>query len=217
MESEVEIVHVGRTAFAISAEPGRGLTFRQLHWPTQSIEAEIVLPYPRRGLGGAVLSISPREKFAAAVVYSGQSETGYELFALAPSLKHIASFPYVGAEWDLTPMQFSADERLVAVAIEENGFWWVDRDDEADWETAASGGRVEWATLLIHPLDDPQPRVYPLVVDVPAGWFPHEGTWPGSLQFESERSLSLELPWGGRFIFDLPPVPAPIVVPPPHL
>jgi len=153
-----------------------------------------------------VLSISRQGRYAAALLYSGQSEIGYELFALAPSLQHIAGLPYMCGESDLTPVQFSPDEALVAVAIEENPIWWADpEDDAADWDTPAVGGPVEWAALLVHRIGDKRPSRNPLVVDLPAGWRgPEDGTWPAKLRFETDRCMSVELPWGTRFSFEVP-------------
>src|SRR5579884_4035686 len=134
MASDSSIVHMGRTGFSLHVDSRPGLVFTLLDWPSQTTRSTITLPYPRAGYGGVILSISPQARYAAALLYSGQSETGYELFALAPSLQHIGGLPYIYGEEDGTPMQFSPDEALVAVAIEENSIWWADPQDEArDW------------------------------------------------------------------------------------
>jgi hypothetical protein len=164
-----------------------------------------------------VLSISWQAHYAAALLYSGQSEIGYELFSLVPSLRHIAGLSYMRGESDLTPMQFSPDEALVAVAIEENPLWWADPEDEtADWDTPAVGGPVEWAVLLVHRIGNKRPSRYPLVVDLPAGWRgPEEGAWPAKLRFEDDNSISMALPWAKRFSFEVPPRQRSIVIPAP--
>jgi hypothetical protein len=199
--------HVGQTCFRLDANCRSGLVFSLCEWPTQAVRSAITLPYPSAGYGGVVLSISRHARYAAALLYSGQSETGYELFALSPSLQHIAGLPYMSGESDLTPIQFSPDDALAAVAIEENPLWWADPDDEAaDEETPAVGGPVEWAALLVHRLGDKRPSRYPLVVDLPTGWrAPEDGTWPAKLRFEADRWMSVVLPWGKRSSFKLPP------------
>lgn len=195
MATDSSIAHVGRTGFRLDANYRPGLVFTLCEWPTKTVRSTITLPYPSAGYGGAVLSISHQARYAAALLYSGQSEIGYELFALTPSLRHIAGLPYMGGESDLTPMQFSPDEALVAVAIEENPLWWTDPEDEgADWDTPAVGGPVEWAALLVHRIGHKRPERYSLVVDLPAGWHgPEDGTWPAKPRFEADTRISV---WG---------------------
>jgi hypothetical protein len=218
MATDSSAVHVGRTEFRLDVDYRSGLVFTLLDWPGETMRSTVALPYPRRGYGGAVLSISRQARYAAALLYSGQSEVGYELFSLAPSLKHIAGLPYMRGESDLTAMPFSPDESLVAVAVEENCFWWADPEDEAlDWDTPAVGGRVEWAALLVHRIGRKKPSRYPLVVDLPAGWRgPEDGTWPAKLRFEKDNSISLVSPWGKRFSFEVPPRKQSIVIPAPR-
>jgi hypothetical protein len=217
MTMDADIVHDGPTAFSIRADGTSGLTFAHLDGQTERIHSELTLPYPSAGYGGSVLSISPQANYAAAVLYSGQSEVGYELFSLTPTLQHIGGMPYVCGESDLTPIQFSTDERLAAIAIEEGCLWWVDPEDEdADWDTPALGGRVEWAGLYVHRLGDTQPSRHGLVVDLPTGWCPSDdGTWPAELRFEAAKSLSLVVPWDTRFAFAIPHYKEPILIPSP--
>jgi hypothetical protein len=218
MATDSNTVHVARTGFRLDVDYRSGLVFTLLEWPTETICSTVTLPYPSSGYGGVVLSISRQAHYAAALLYSGQSEIGYELFSLIPSLKHIAGLSYMRGESDLTAMPFSPDESLVAVALEENCLWWTDPEDEAaDWDTPAVGGPVEWAVLLIHRLGRKKPSRYPLVVDLPAGWRgPEDGTWPAKLRFENQNSLSIGLPWGKRFSFEVPPRQRSIVIPAPR-
>jgi hypothetical protein len=218
MATDSNAVHVRRTGFRLDVDYRSGLVFALLDWPAETIRSTVALPYPSAGYGGVVLSISRQARYGAALLYSGQSEIGYELFSLAPSLKHIAGLPYMCGETDLTAMQFSPDESLVAVAVEEHSLWWTDPEDEAaDWDTPAVGGPVEWAVLLVHRIGKKRPSRYPLVVDLPAGWCgPEDGTWPGKLRFENDNSISLVPPWGKRFSFEVPPRQQSIVIPAPR-
>jgi hypothetical protein len=213
MVTNSNTVHAARTGFRLDADYRSGLVFTLLDWPAETIRSTVTLPCPRRGYGGVRLSISRQARYAAALLYSGQSEVGYELFSLAPSLKHIGGLPYMHGESDLTAMPFSPDESLVAVAVEENCFWWADPENE---EAPAVGGRVEWAALLVHRIGRKKPSRYPLVVDLPAGWrAPEDGTWPAKLRFEKDNSISLVPPWGKRFSFEVPPRQQSIVIPAP--
>src|SRR5262249_40925611 len=150
-----------KVAFGIRVAPDRELRFEHLDWPSRKLRGEVTLPYPRRGYGGAVLSLASASDHAAALLYSGQSETGYELFSLAPELRHVGGMPYVGGESDLSPIAFSSDGRLAALAVEKLAFWWTDpNDDDADWETPSAGGLVDWATLYVHTLGERSPAEF---------------------------------------------------------
>lgn len=219
MENESTIARLGNTGFSVHANHQIDLVFTLCELPTETVRSTMTLPHPSHGFGGAVLSISRQSRYAAALLYSGQSQTGYELFALTPHLQHIASFPYISAESDLTPMPFSPDETMVAVAVEDNGMWWAEpEDDAADWDTPAVGGPVEWGALFLHRIGDESPIRCPLVVDLPSGWrrpLDKDGMWPEELRFESDRWMSLGPPWGTRFSFEVPLREQAILVPGP--
>jgi hypothetical protein len=95
-------------------------------------------------VGGIELSVSSDGRLACARLFSGQSEEGYALFSL-PDLETLASLPYVPGE-SATPCRFSPDDRLVALVVEPDAIWWTAGHDR-DWDTAAEGGRMHWATL----------------------------------------------------------------------
>jgi hypothetical protein len=217
MATETDTVHLGQTGFRLDVDSRSGPVFKLLDWPADTIRSTITLAYPSAGCGGVVLSISRQARYAAAILYSGQSEIGYQLFSLTPSLKHLACFPFMSGESDLTAMQFSPDESLVAIAVEERSLWWTDPSDEsADWDTPAVGGPVQWSVLLVHSFGDEMPSRYPLIVDLPAGWCGSEdGTWPAKLRFENDNRISLKPPWGKRFSFDVPLRQQSIVIPAP--
>jgi len=99
-------------------------------------------------------------------------------------------------------MAFSPDESLVALALLEENIWWADPDDDdRDWDTPASGGIVEWASLYVHPIGTAEPTRYALKVEVPAGWVPPafvaEDSCPKNLRFCGLSEVCFELPWGG--------------------
>lgn len=75
----------------------------------------VELPYPRNGFGGSELVVSPDQHWAALFVYSGQSEQGWELFELAPKLRHVGGLPYVRGQ-GMAPA-FSPDSRYIAMTV----------------------------------------------------------------------------------------------------
>jgi hypothetical protein len=200
----------------VVSRPEHVLLFEALDWPSANLRGAVSLPYPDAGYGGSVLAISPRCTYAAALLYSGQSELGYELFALAPALKHIGAMPYVLGESDLSPPTFSPDETLVAIVVGQP-LWWVDpQDDDADDESPAAGGVVHWATLLVHRLGELEPSSHPVRVDLPRGWHPDgDMTRPGRLRFDGPDTLTLEVPWAGAVSFGVPEAREAVLVPSP--
>ncbi len=98
-------------------------------------------PYPNAGLGGHKVVVSPRETHAAVWLFSGQSEVGYELFALTPKLMHLGGLPYHFGHSE-APV-FSSDNAWLALATTVNGT--LDPFDEAPW------GVLFWQSLLSSP------------------------------------------------------------------
>jgi hypothetical protein len=214
---DYELVHDEKAGFGIRVVRGRELRFQHLDWPSRELRGEVTLPYPRHGYGGAVLSLAPASDHAAVLLYSGQSETGYELFSLVPSLRHVGGMAYVAGESDLSPITFSSDGRLAALAVEKPTFWWADpTDEDADWETPSAGGLVEWATLYVHALGEQAPVELALRVNVPKGWYPGgDGAGPERLRFVDRSTLVIGVPWASDFRFALPSGGDGIVVPSP--
>ena len=212
-------VHGEEVAFRVSVSPGspRALLFEALAWPALSSRQSVTLPYPRSGYGGSALSISASDRYGAAMIYSGQSEVGYELFVLKPAIQHLGGLASVPGECDDTPPAFSPDERLVALAVEHN-YWWVDPSDpEPDWDTPAKGGLARWSTLYVHDLSQRSRSEFPISVDLRTGWFPQgDGTWPRRLRFVGPRTLAVGVPWAAvEFTFDIPVSDTHIVAPSP--
>lgn len=224
MESNSDdgFTHHGDVAFrvGVASGPPPALVFQSLAWPSLSTRSTVQLAYPNAGYGGSAVSISPRGLYAAAMLYSGQSEVGYELFALDPTLQRLAGMPYVLGECDLTAPAFSPDDRFVALAVERSS-WWFDEDapsDDADVDLdTARGGITIWSTLFVHELGRPSPMEFTLAVDLPKGWCPTGAeTCPRSLRFSGPTTLTLGVAWlEGDFSFDVPTSQSRIMVPPP--
>jgi hypothetical protein len=177
-------------------------------WPGLAVEAERTLAFDAgAGVGGAELALSHDGRLASAWMFSGQSEEGFALFSI-PGIETLASLPYVQGE-SATPCLFSPDDRWVALVREPDPIWWTLGDDR-DWDTPTEGGRVHWATLHLQATAGDRRRLeHPILVDVPRGWFPPEelagATWPRNVRFEGPARLGFDLPWGGSFVFEVPP------------
>lgn len=179
----------------------------------------VKLPTPEAGLGGLELVVSPDEQYAALLVYSGQSEQGWEVFALAPQLQHVARLPYVLGE-GLAPV-FSTDSRhlamIVTCAPRERG---TGEDAEALLDPEARGEvLIDWAVLYVQELPSGAVEASPVGTWIkrsmePAellGWDLYE-----SLRFVGKRRLELPLPWGTTLELRIPlggPVTTPSPVP----
>jgi hypothetical protein len=178
------------------------LVVERRDWPSLDTTSAASLPRPSAGVGGFVVAVSPKSRYLAVLLYSGQSEQGYELFALSPEVTHVGGMAYVFGMSDLSPMTFSPDESLVAMALLEEQIWWADpADDDRDWDTPSVGGLVEWATMYVHRIGEPEPSRYCIMVDLPEGWVPPEelaqDSAPRNLRFVGDREVEVGLPWGG--------------------
>jgi hypothetical protein len=175
------------------------------------------LPSPLEGLGGLELVVSPDERLAALLVYSGQSEQGWELFAIEPALRHLSSLPYVRGE-GLAPV-FSSDSRTLAMIVtvepRERG---TGEYAEALLDPEASGEiLIDWATLFIQQVPDGEVEASAIGTwvrrstdpDEIQGWDLYE-----SLRFTRNHQLTVPLPWGG--LLELPiPLGGSVTTPPP--
>ncbi|MDX2087136.1 MAG: hypothetical protein SFX73_04770 [Kofleriaceae bacterium] len=179
--------------------------------PTQ----RVVLPYPNAGLGGQELVVSPDERYAAMYVYSGQSEQGYELFELAPALRHLRSVRYLEGEGDAP--RFSPDGRwLVMVTTVVPTI----RGTEEYVEEILTGGQgdapvrlaevlVDWAEVSV--LEVPDGELSQVAIgtllsrgfdyDAFSEWTLHEA-W----QFSAADRVTMVLPWGAGLELQIPPI-----------
>lgn len=188
-------------------------------WPALSTRARAQLEFDTgRGVGGVNLTISGSGRLGAAQVYSGQSEEGYVLFSL-PDLVTLATLPYVAGE-SASPCVFSPDEDHLAFVVEPDACWWAGGGEEADWDTPARGGPVQWAVLHVQETRPPGVRgEHPVLVDLPAGWLPSGdlagASWPRNLRFAGAGRVVFDVPWGGTCSIPFPPE-GPCFAPPPN-
>jgi hypothetical protein len=175
----------------------------------------IALPYPRAGYGGHELVVSPDESLLAVYLFSGQSEQGWELFALAPELRHLGGLPYARGEGDAP--QFSPDgawlAMLVAVPVRV-------RDSDDDFEAVSDPQRddvvlVDWAHLHIQRVPAGEIERHALGVRVPRSLDPDElGEWRTyeAMRFVAADCLELTMPWGERITCSLPLSESPVAI-----
>lgn len=177
----------------------------------------IDLPYPPAGVGGLELVASPDERFAALLVYSGQSEQGYELFSLEPTLHHVSRLPYVQGE-GLAPV-FSPDSRYLAMVVTSG---WRERGTGEDAENlldpeARGEVLIDWGVLYVQEIPEGHVEASPIGTwiqrktepDDLYGWDFYE-----SPRFTSNDRLVLPLPWGAELALQVP-LGGPVTTPSP--
>jgi hypothetical protein len=110
--------------------------------------------WARGNFGGSELVVSPDQRLAALFIYSGQSEVGYELFGLEPTLQRLGGLPYVHGDGG-APL-FSPDGRWLVLAtttvprVRGTGEY----AEEVLVPHASGEFLVDWAQLFVHPLPD---------------------------------------------------------------
>jgi hypothetical protein len=175
----------------------------------------ISLGYPSAGLGGGTLLVSPDERYAVLYVLSGQSEQGYEVFALEPELRHLGGIPYRNGEGDAP--KFTSDGRwLVMLATTHPVVHGTQTSAEEVLDPDADGELVvDWAELLVQPIPYGAPRIVPIATAIPASFDPdafEDWTLWDAWELRADRAV-LRLPWGPEVEVPLPPA-GPVTTPP---
>ncbi len=170
-----------------------------------SIElARLNFAIPTAGYGGHEIVLSPCERHAAVQLFSGQSQLGYELFAIAPALKHIGGMPYEFGQGH-SPA-FSPDGNLIALAWAINpGLAIEDSDGDGSGPTT-NEHLVDWARIRIQCVSSSDAKCsavsltsYKVLVRMPLG-SPHENEdayYPEELEVSSGE-VGFVTPWGER-------------------
>lgn len=165
------------------------------------------LPFPSAGYGGGELVVSPDQRHAALFVFSGQSEVGYELFALTPQLRHLGGLPYVHGEGD-APV-FSPDGTWLAMVI---ACFPIVRGTETYAEDALDPDAegtvlVDWAAIYTQRLPDGPIERVDIGTTISRSTDPDDlGEWElhGVVSFAAHGTLMIELPWGEALEVELP-------------
>jgi hypothetical protein len=196
-------------------------------------ELQLERPYPSAGVGGLELVVSPDERIAALFVYSGQSQQGWELFALDPiaadprkALRWVSSLPYVKGE-GMAPV-FSPDGRWLVMAVTAD---WCARMSGEHAEDALDGGEgsivIDWIQLYAQQIPDttseepgwiPGTRVVTIGTRVQRTMDPEEllaWTLDQVPRFGAGDRVAIALPWGEEIEVSLPPSVAPLETPEP--
>jgi hypothetical protein len=170
---------------------------------------EVLLPYPRAGLGGGRIIVSPSERFALFAMFSGQSEEAYELFGIGRGITRVAGLSYQFGEG--ASYCFSPDEKFLAMALPFMcSEWWLPWDDE---EAEPDGeGRLSFGfgQLRLHEIATGEISSHELRVSASEGWQPARTEYDPDLKprFLSGPQLALSMPWGEVAV----PVPIPDIV-----
>lgn len=166
--------------------------------------AEFLLPSRFYGnYGGYELVLSPDEAFAALYMHSGQSEQGYELFAVADEIRHLPGLPFVLGEGG--PPEFSpGDAHLAFLNFMPSDVCLL--DDPA---------RVFYAELYTQPLRPPAaPSRHEITIPLATGETPEQlinsRRGPRGLRFLDRNTLTMRLP-ARRIATVALPAPAEIV------
>lgn len=168
---------------------------------------QVVLPVPSSGYGGSELVVSPDQRWAALFIYSGQSEQGYELFALEPTLVHVGGLPYVQGEG--TVPVFSPDSRWLAMVMTTGPR--VRGTGEYAEEVLGDGEGdvlIDWATVHVQRM--PDGPIISVVLGTPVSRATNyedvaEWTLHDAITFTAKDRLAIELPWGDHVEVAAPP------------
>ncbi len=173
----------GRLAVSVRSDTGRAL-------------ARFTLASPFHGnFGGSQIVISPGGAFAALYMHSGQSEQGYELFAVGGEIRRLAGVSFAVGHGG--PPIFAPDEgRLVLVNFWPGGVHRVD----------ATGRLVAYAELFTQSLrPEEPPRRHRLIVDSPdPAALGRDFHGPRKIRFVGADALSFTLPGDLRAVVALP-------------
>lgn len=172
--------------------------------------ARVELPRPPQGIGGYELFLSREERWLALFLYSGQSEVGYEVFALEPALRRVGGLPYVHGTGD--GPTFSADEARLVFATTINSGLVADEAELDDDERLLSDEVLDWAEVRVHELETGAIDRCTVRAVLPRG-LPFEGDdsyWPSNLAV-IDGEVCFDTGWGQRVHIPLP-MPASITV-----
>lgn len=148
--------------------------------------------------GGSEIVFSPRGGFAAIFMHSGQSEQGYELFAVAGEVRHLGGVPYAIGMGG--PPVFAPDDSRVVFLNFRSGEVYC---DEADGRA-----RINYSRVYVQPLRPwGPPRVRDLIVEVASGEAAaliDDYRGPYGLRFTGPDAVSIRIAGGGRAVGVVP-------------
>jgi hypothetical protein len=153
------------------------------------------IPRPSVGWGGGTVVVSPANRYIAVVWDSGQSDAGYELFAVEPQLQRVGGLSRVYGSGAI--VAFSPDERYLAMlSVVTPRLDAVETDEESEHE---------WAELRVQEIPNGPVIVCSVTTTMPP--IEKEGDdsyYPEVLRFVSGTRLELAGPSGAIVAMTLP-------------
>jgi hypothetical protein len=173
----------------------------------------IELPYLPGGYGGHELVVSPDERYLALYLYSGQSQQGWELFELAPQLRHLPGLPYVRGMGDA--VQFSPDGAWLVMLVRNE---LRARDSGAYYESlcdphADGSAVIDLGHVYVQRVPDGAIERFAVGATLPLALdFDEVSEWElyDALRFTSPSRFEISLPWGERVACQLPVTALPL-------
>lgn len=128
--------------------------------------ARASVPYPQLGFGGHEFVLSAQERWLVMFLFSGQGESGYEVFELRPALRHVGGLAYVRG--DGSGVAISADEGLVAFPATINASLNLEDRELDDEGCTVEEEEAPWMILHVQTLPDGPVTTCRVNVAVPA-------------------------------------------------
>jgi hypothetical protein len=159
------------------------------------VMSEVDLPYPRLGLAGGRIILSPSERFAVLSMFSGQSEEGYELFRVGDDIKRLTGIPYQYGE--VASFCFSEHEDVLVMALPFTCCEWWQLPNIVEAEPDGDRLTFGFGQISVHEIAANTVSVHGIRVSVEEGWKPSEADYDPDLKprLKGERLL-LSMPWG---------------------
>lgn len=160
-----------------------------------TVAAELHFPYPRLGLGGGRLVVSPGGRHAILSYFSGQSEEAFELIGLDGGLQALAHKAYTFGED--AEFGFSPEEDLLVMFIPQRAdTWWPDDDEELERDDDGRR-RFYLGRLIVHTIASGQATPHELYGLTERAESPEDTDWqPSPIPDVAHDRLRLALPWG---------------------
>jgi hypothetical protein len=157
--------------------------------------SEVDLPYPRPGLAGGRIILSPSEHLAVVSMFSGQSEESYELFWVGNEIKRVTGIPYQYGE--VASFCFSEHEDVLVMALPFTCCEWWQLPEIVEAEPDDDRLAFGFGQIRVHEIATNTVSVHEIRVSVEKGWKPSEADYDPDLKprLKGDRLL-LSMPWG---------------------
>jgi hypothetical protein len=159
-----------------------------------AVAAQLRFRYPRAGLGGGRLVVSPHGRRAVLSYFSGQSEEAFELIDLDEGLRSLAHQDYVFGQ--TAEFGFSPDEDIVVAFIPQHGdMWWPEDEDDVDL-VEDGRRRFHLGCLVVHAVSMARTTAHELTAVTERMRPPNNTAWePSPIPELTPPRLRLPMPW----------------------